>query len=91
MNGELKRYLLQHMYKHYRVVRMAVKAERVIQEIFSAYMEKPEMLPESPLERLGDSDALSRRARVIADYIAGMTDRYALEEYDRLFNLHART
>ncbi len=92
MNGELKRHLLQHMYKHYRVVRMAVKAEKVIQEIFSAYMEKPEMLPEGPQERLGDSDdVLPRRARVIADYIAGMTDRYALEEYNRLFNLHART
>jgi dGTPase len=92
MNGELKRHLLQHMYKHYRVVRMAVKAEKVIQEIFSAYIEKPEMLPEGPQERLGDSDdVLPRRARVIADYIAGMTDRYALEEYDRLFNLHART
>ncbi|MDT8375638.1 MAG: deoxyguanosinetriphosphate triphosphohydrolase [Mariprofundaceae bacterium] len=91
MNGELKRYLFQHMYKHYRVVRMAVKAEKVIQEIFSAYMEKPEMLPGGPRGRLGESDAPSRRARVIADYIAGMTDRYALEEYDRLFNLHART
>ncbi len=91
MNGELKRYLLQHMYKHYRVVRMAAKAERVIQEIFSTYMEKPEMLPEGPVERLGNSDELSVRARVIADYIAGMTDRYALEEYDRLFDLHART
>jgi len=91
MNGELKRYLLQHMYKHYRVVRMAVKAEKVIQEIFSAYMEKPEMLPDGPHLRLEGNHTNSQRARVIADYIAGMTDRYALEEYDRLFNLHART
>ena len=92
MNGELKRYLFQNMYKHYRVVRMAAKAERVIQEVFLAYLDKPEMLPEGPAERLEDVDNdLPRRARVIADYIAGMTDRYALEEYDRLFNLHART
>jgi len=91
MNGELKRYLLRHMYNHYRVQRMAVKAEKVIQDIFLAYMEKPEMLPEGPAERLEKGVDKSRKARVIADYIAGMTDRYALDEYDRLFNLHART
>jgi len=91
MNGVLKRYLYQHMYKHYRVVRMASKAERVIQEIFSAYMEKPEMLPVDHCRKVERDEAIERRARVIADYIAGMTDRYALEEYDRLFDVHARS
>jgi len=86
MNGALKRYLYQNMYKHYRVARMAAKAERVIQEIFAAYMQKPEMLPMFVKEASPE-----KQARVIADYIAGMTDRFALDEYDRLFNVHART
>jgi len=92
MNGELKRFLFQNMYRHYRVIRMAVKAERVIQDLFHAYMERPEMLPAGTasvrLQRAGDEPA---RARVVADYVAGMTDRYALDEYDRLFNVHARS
>jgi dGTPase len=91
MNGELKRYLYQHMYKHYRVVRMASKAERVIQEIFAAYMGKPEMLPPDHVQKLDKDAPVEKRARVIADYIAGMTDRFALDEYDRLFDVHART
>jgi dGTPase len=92
MNGELKRFLFQNMYRHYRVIRMAVKAERVIQDLFHAYMERPEMLPAGTasvrLQQAGDESA---RARVVADYVAGMTDRYALDEYDRLFNVHARS
>jgi dGTPase len=91
MNGEMKRYLYKNMYKHYRVVRMAAKAERVIQEIFSAYMDKPEMLADAQWSRQGKDMPVDKRARIIADYIAGMTDRFALDEYDRLFNIHART
>lgn len=91
MNGAMKRYLFKNMYKHYRVVRMAAKAERVIQEVFSAYMEKPEMLPTAHQKRLDEARSLEKRARVIADYIAGMTDRFALDEYERLFNIHTRT
>ncbi|HKJ84132.1 MAG TPA: deoxyguanosinetriphosphate triphosphohydrolase [Mariprofundaceae bacterium] len=92
MNGELKRYLFTRMYKHYRVARMGEKATRVIQEIFQAYMDAPEMLPDTTVvSRLPEGATEQKRARVIADYIAGMTDRYALEEYDRLFNPHART
>lgn len=91
MNGALKKYLYQNMYKHYRVVRMAAKAERVIQEIFSAYMDKPEMLPSAHRQKLEKDSPVEKRARIIADYIAGMTDRFALDEYDRLFNVHART
>lgn len=87
----MKRYLYRNMYKHYRVVRMAAKAERVIQELFSAYMEKPEMLPTAHQKRLEKATHLEKRARVIADYIAGMTDRFALDEYERLFNIHTRT
>jgi dGTPase len=92
MNGELKRFLFQHMYRHYRVVRMAVKAEKVIQDLFRAYMERPEMLPAGTASaRMRQAEDEAGRARVVADYIAGMTDRYALDEYDRLFDVHARS
>jgi len=91
MNGELKRFLLSHMYQHYRVARMAAKATKVIQELFQAYHANPAMLPPGPAGRLHAVEGEARKARIIADYIAGMTDRYALDEYDRLFNIHAST
>ncbi len=91
MNDELKDFLFKNMYRNYRVARMAKKAERVIQQLFLAYMEEPAMLPAGPARKLAAVAGKDRQARVVADYIAGMTDRYALEEYDRLFDLHART
>ena len=96
MNGELKKYLYRHMYHHYRVVRMAAKAEKVIRDIFEAYLKRPEMLPNTPrqlVEALSShhDDFERKKARIIADYIASMTDRYALQEYERLFSVHART
>jgi len=92
MNAEMKRYLFKHMYHHYRVVRMATKANRVIRELFSAYMENPAMLPPGVIAaELHGKDSAKKYARAIADYIAGMTDRYALDEYSRLFDVHART
>jgi len=94
-NGELKKFLYKNMYRHYRVARMANKAERVIREIFDAYMQSPAMLPkhqqhELEAARLSGSLSKERLARIIADYIAGMTDRYALDEHERLFNISAR-
>jgi len=94
-NGELKKFLYKNMYRHYRVARMASKAERVIREIFETYMQNPAMLPhhqqcEMATARSSGSLGKERLARIIADYIAGMTDRYALEEYERLFNISAR-
>ncbi|MDX8391599.1 MAG: deoxyguanosinetriphosphate triphosphohydrolase [Mariprofundaceae bacterium] len=91
MNAELKRFLFRDMYHHYRVVRMATKAGRVIQDLFSAYMKNPAMLPPSAAEHLQEAKNEAKKARVIADYIAGMTDRYALDEHSRLFDVHART
>jgi len=91
MSAEMKRYLFKHMYHHYRVVRMAAKATRVIQALFSAYMENPAMLPPGSMARLAGNDSEEQHARTIADYIAGMTDRYALDEHSRLFDMHART
>ena len=77
----LKAFLYQRMYRHYRLVRMQTKAERFISEMFTAYMKEPEMLPEPTQQRLTDIPL----PRVITDYIAGMTDRYALQEWERLF------
>jgi len=89
-NIQLKRYLYRNMYQHYRVVRMAAKAERVISELFEALMKRPAMLP--PRQKyLHDEADDAAKARVIADYIAGMTDRYAFDEYDRLFDIGARS
>jgi len=89
MNGELKRFLLRNMYQHYRVARMAAKASRVIHDLFQAYHGNPAMLPPGPAERLASVEGEAKRARIIADYIAGMTDRYALDEHARLFDVHA--
>ena len=71
-------------------MRMTAKAERILTELFDAFMEEPRLLPDEPYEkRNGASEAT--QARVIADYIAGMTDRYALSEHQRLFSPPAPT
>jgi dGTPase len=85
---EMKSYLYNNMYRHYRVVRMAQKAEHFITSLFQAYMAEPAQLPNSTQARLGSAD--DDLARVVCDYIAGMTDRYALEEYQKLFDPFTR-
>lgn len=81
LNQQLKDFLFANMYKHYRVVRMQTKAERVVADLFSVYAETPEILP-NEIQRKGlESD----RHRTICDYLAGMTDRFALQEHKRLF------
>ncbi|MFK7803728.1 MAG: deoxyguanosinetriphosphate triphosphohydrolase [Anaerolineae bacterium] len=82
----LKRFLLTKMYRHYRLMRMQTKARNFITDIFNAYLKEPSMLPAKTQERLAD---LSKEM-VICDYIAGMTDRYALDEWERLFMPYAR-
>jgi dGTPase len=81
-NRELKDFLYKKLYRHFRVVRMQVKAERLISDIFNAYRTEPSMLPES-VQALIDKRGLER---TVCDYIAGMTDRYAIEEHQKLFN-----
>ena len=84
---ELKQFLRRNLYEHYRVLRMSKKAARVIREMFQAFMDDYRILPTQyhalSSEMAGDSE--SALARVIADYIAGMTDRFAITEYRRLF------
>ena len=79
----LKRLLWNQMYHHYRVARMADKAKRFIAELFQLYLAKPEQLPNTTRSRITRGDDPHR---VVCDYIAGMTDRYCLEEYKKLFD-----
>ena len=81
---ELKRFLHQNLYRHYRVARMSTKARRIVRELFQAFVAEPELLPPEFQERAGED-----KPRAIADYIAGMTDRYAIREHRRLFAVEA--
>jgi dGTPase len=85
----LKRFLRTNLYRHYRVHRMSMKAGRIIKALFEIFMQDPRLLPESARERtseLESTDGSAGRARAIADYIAGMTDRYAIDEHERIFS-----
>ncbi|MBI5671485.1 MAG: deoxyguanosinetriphosphate triphosphohydrolase [Chloroflexi bacterium] len=82
LSRHLKDFLFQNMYRHFRVARMAKRAERFVEQIFTSYVEDPRQLPRSYQARIGESDI----RRVVADYIAAMTDRGALLEYRRLFD-----
>jgi dGTPase len=86
---ELKRYLLEHVYRHYRVLRMTNKADAVISSLFSTFFNRPELLPpehQQAVEQLQARSGEAGRARAVADYIAGMTDRYAITEHERIFD-----
>lgn len=86
LNRQLKGFLFQELYRHHRVVRMAVKAERFIRELFNTYLAEPDQLPPKVQQ------AVEHRGlhRAITDHVAGMTDRYALQEWQRLFDPFTR-
>ncbi|MBG0788731.1 MAG: deoxyguanosinetriphosphate triphosphohydrolase [Anaerolineaceae bacterium] len=81
-NRELKDFLFKNLYNHYRVVRMSVKADRILENIFQAYVQEPAILPEQ-YQDLIDKKGLEE---TVCDYIAGMTDRFAIDEYQKLFD-----
>lgn len=81
-NKQLREFLSDNLYKHYRVVRMADKAKRFIQDLFDIYIKRPQALPNEYQTKLKTEN----KYRVVCDYIAGMTDRYALDEHKKLFN-----
>ena len=83
---ELKTFLFDNFYFHYRLIRMTKKADHVLERIFAAYLESPAMLP--PEVKDGPSSNL---VRSVTDYLASMTDRFASDEYARLFDPHALT
>lgn len=81
----LKSFLFDHMYRHYRVNRMASKARRVVKELFALLLDEPDCMP-SEWQHQAANRSAAARARIVADYIAGMTDRYAVDEHRRLFD-----
>ena len=81
---ELKRFLRRHLYAHPRVRKVTDEAVQVIRELFALFMEDPARLPPQYRAKAQGADDIGARARVIADYIAGMTDRYAYREHQRL-------
>jgi dGTPase len=87
-NRALRAFLTQRMYRHYRVNRMTSKARRVVRDLFALFDNEPECLPSEwrVAAEKADGDEAGR-ARIVADYIAGMTDRYALDEHRKLFDL----
>jgi len=80
-NRQLKDFLFNNLYRHYRVMRMATKAEQIVSRIFEAYHAEPAMLP-THIQSQAEERGLER---TICDYIAGMTDRFAIDEYQKLF------
>jgi len=88
-NLELKQFLRNNLYSHYRVYRMTNKAKKIIQGLFTAFMDDIALLPPEhyiKAKSMEQNRGLNGRARAVSDYIAGMTDRYAITEYNRLFD-----
>lgn len=81
---ELKSFLHRELYRHYRVMRMSAKARRIVADLFAAFLQEPKLLPVDHQKR-----AAVDAPRAIADYVAGMTDRYAMKEHRRLFAVDA--
>jgi len=94
LNHALKTFLREYVYKHYKVRRMTAKARRVVRELFDAFFNDPTLMPDEHKttgSRLELVQGPAGRARAVADYIAGMTDRYAILEHRRLFDPAERT
>jgi dGTPase len=94
LNLGLKTFLREHLYKHYKVQRMTSKARRVVRELFDAFFSDSALMPDEHRAtgtRRESVQGPSGRARAVADYIAGMTDRYAILEHSRLFDPNERT
>ncbi|MBK8174929.1 MAG: deoxyguanosinetriphosphate triphosphohydrolase [Rhodospirillales bacterium] len=86
----LKAFLRRHMYRHYKLNRMTSKARRLVRALFELFLVEPECLP-TEWRRRAEGMAKPEAARVVADYIAGMTDRFAADEHRRLFDVQSRT
>ena len=87
-SASLKRFLLQNLYRHSQVIRTTQAAQQVVRDLFEAYMADPAQMSEAHIDRFGGHDeaqaAAAKPERVVADYIAGMTDRFATSEHERL-------
>ena len=89
-NAQLKAFLMEHMYRHFKVNRMASKARRVVTDLFTFFTTEPECLP-SHWRKIAGPPKSARTATIVADFIAGMTDRFALDEYQRVFDVQAKS
>jgi len=81
-NAELKKFLFEKMYRHWKLIRMTDKSRRILAALFEAYYENPNQLPPKYARRCQEDD----KAQTIADYMAGMPDRFAMTEYKKLFD-----
>lgn len=86
LNRGLKDFLFNRMYRHYRVTRMQIKANRLLSELFNAYLSEPGQMPDAARQRI-EEDGLPR---AVCNYIAGMTDRFALDEHAKMFDPQVR-
>ena len=82
----LRHFLTERMYRHWKVNRTRSQARRILAEMFRLFMAEPEVMPTEWFQRAQSRDEAGR-ARVVCDYIAGMTDRFAIEEHRKLFHL----
>lgn len=86
---ELKHFLFHELYRHHRVYRMVAKARNTVRRLFEAFLDDTALMPprqHARAQAMEQADGAAGRARAVADYIAGMTDRYAIEEHGRLFD-----
>jgi len=88
-NAELKSFLNKNLYQHYKVHRMSQKAKKIILDLYSSFYNDINLMPDEYHRNAESAQAIkgdSGRARIVSDYIAGMTDRYAIAEHERIFN-----
>lgn len=90
VHRQLRKFLMKRMYRHYKVNRMSSKARRVIFKLFAIFHSEPECLPTEWAQQIEALNDESDRVTIIADYISGMTDRFAMQEYGRLYDLSSR-
>ncbi len=88
---ELRKFLFARMYRHYTVERIRLKVERILPDLFNAFLNQYRLLPDHWQRRVevaGGVEDKMARARVVCDYVAGMTDRFAIREHERMFDLY---
>ena len=85
--GQLSAFLYDRMYRHFRVNRTRSQARRVLREMFGLFLKEPDVMPPTWHAQAEAADSREAKAQIVCDYIAGMTDRFAIEEHRKLFNL----
>ncbi len=86
----VRAYLFKHLYKSFKVNRVRLKAFRIVQDLYRAFIFHPDTLPPDWQQKMENAETEPQKARVVADYIAGMTDRFAIEEHRRLFDMNVQ-